>query len=156
MGGFTKVRFSELMSDMFELMGWGWNEKRMLRMWEEFIDGYEVDDLRMAIKRMQNEEFFKYSKFKVHIDLVRAERLESEAQEERIKEERTIKRMLHGRVEVKCLNAGDCGDCGREYCPIVDKSAMRAISAIMNGEVTVEQANRQLAKQYRGIGFEEG
>jgi hypothetical protein len=150
---FSVDRFIDTMKDLFNLMGWGWKEDRMARVYEEFMQGYEYADLQGAVRRMQNEEFFKYSKFRGHMDMVRAERLEGEAQEERIKEERTIKRMIHGRQEVKCLNEGDCGDCGREYCPIVDRSCMRAINAIINGEVTVEQANSQLAKQYRGIGF---
>jgi hypothetical protein len=153
MAGFTAVKFAEIMRDLFNLMGWKWNEDRMLRVHDEFMEGYDIDDLKRAVYRMQNEEFFKYSKFRVHMDIVRAERLENEAQDERRRDERAIKRMIHGQDNVKCLNDGDCGDCGRDYCPIVDRSAMRAIDAIMNGDVTVEQANGQLAKQYRGIGF---
>jgi hypothetical protein len=154
MSGFTGPKFAELMSDLFNLMGWMWKEKRMLRIYEEFMVGYEIWDLKGAIKRMETEEHFKYGKFKNHIDMVRAERLEKEAFEERLRDERVIKKMLHGQGNVECINSGQCDKCERSYCPILDKDCMAAIGAIYQGKVSVYDAHEILAKRYKGLGFD--
>jgi hypothetical protein len=156
MGGFTKAKFAELMSDLFNLMGWMWKDKRMQRIHDEFMIGYEVWDLKGAIKRMETEEHFRYGKFKNHMDMVRAERLEKEAFNERLRDERIIKQMLHGQDNVECINDGQCDKCSRSYCPILDKDCMAAVSAIYEGKVSSVEAHEILAKRYKGLGFEGG
>jgi hypothetical protein len=154
MGGFTKVRFAELMSDLFELMGWRWSDKRMVRIHDEFMIGYELWDLKGAIKRMETEEHFKYGKFKNHMDMVRAERLEKEAFNERLQEERVIQGMLHGQEDVECINHGQCDKCSRTHCPILDKDCLAAVNAIYEGKIGVDEAHKILAKRYKGLGFD--
>jgi len=153
---FSVDRFLDELKPLFLLMGWKWHDERMARIYEEFMEGYEYYDLRGACKRMEHEEYFKYGRFKEAMDTVRADRLEREAQEARMKDEHMIKRMLHGKQNINCLNGGNCGDCGRDHCPIIDKDALKACFDIVSGEVRLVDANRELASKYHGIGFEEG
>ena len=151
---FSVDRFIDLMRDLFNLMGWRWVDDRMARIYEEFMNGYELWDLKGAIGRMQTEDTFKYGKFKGHMDMVRAERMDREAFEENLKNDRIIQKMLKGQHNAECVNSGDCGRCRLNHCSILDRDCLNAVFAIMDGKVGKEEAHKILAKRYRGIGFE--
>ncbi len=134
-------------------------QARMMLIYNKLKDkNYEREDF---FNLVNDEELLgsriKYLSIKKALDRIASERLEKEHLKQKKKEEEETKRFW--KANFCYIQEGicdrNCYQCPVQLCDLIANESIRAIREILTGEKTVEEANRELALKFKGVGFEE-
>lgn len=153
----SKERFTEKMMWLKDVANQDIKRSTCDALWDE-LSTQNVQDFERAIKDLA------YSSEKINLANIwkrlchaMSNRVESEAQEGRQREENQIKAWFrkHHATKGECVNEYNCYSCKREYCDVIGIMATRGIKDILRGERTGEEVHRELASRFKGAGFEQ-
>jgi hypothetical protein len=150
-------RFEEKLIWLVDVTGLAVKKASVRALWEELKEESPVD-FEEAVKAISyKDEKINLANLSRHIAFYRMKRIEREAVEKQAEEDRQTRLWFsrHAGSRDECINDGNCGKCAREYCDIVSKAAIEAIKKMIVGDLIGEEAHKELASKFRGIGFEE-
>lgn len=155
--------FSDRMKRLSNLMSWRFTREQLEARWEYIMrNDYHRNDFNYAVDVIQDEEVFRWRKFRSLMDGARAKRREREEEERLRREERELLNMLRSRDKDGCKYGHQCDN--YRACPVprhgvchhLSKAAFKAVFAICEGRVSPDDAHRRLEERFPGYvkGFE--
>lgn len=124
------------------------------------MEEYAMDDCYTAISRCEIDADVGWPNIKRHLIELRQARAEKNKSAEAEADEAFLAEMDRfgeaGTPPSCPERERRCNVCAASaYCPLPHYRTKAAIKAVLEGKITAEKANRRLAKEFPGLGFEE-
>lgn len=132
------------------------SKKTIDLIYEKIKDNFENEDLSKAIDDVITADNISFPFILKLLRQYSSVRLEQEALEEKRREEletRQFWKANFGYIKEGICNR-KCYECHVKFCDIIANKSIECIKTIINKEKTLSQVNAELAKEFRGVGFE--